>query len=47
MRKVEDWLNGGVKSPRERLLKELLNGIQPNSPRTIAEPAGSVGATHA
>ena len=27
MRKVEDWLNGGAKSPRERLLKERLKGL--------------------
>jgi hypothetical protein len=27
MRKVEDWLRGGPKSPRERLLKEWLKGL--------------------
>ena len=27
MGKVEDWLNGGAKSPKERLLKERLKGL--------------------
>jgi hypothetical protein len=27
MRKVEDWLNGGAKSPSERLLKERLKEL--------------------
>ena len=27
MGKVEDWVNGGAKSPRERLLKERLKGL--------------------
>jgi hypothetical protein len=27
MRKVEGWLNGGAKSPSERLLKEWLKGL--------------------
>jgi len=27
MRKVEDWLRGSAKSPRERVLKERLKGL--------------------
>jgi hypothetical protein len=27
MRKVEDWLRGGARSPSERLLKDRLKGL--------------------